>query len=372
VNSDRIRAKADIDADTAHVILGLPSGERRCRIAAPGYPLTAPGEIAAAMGLHLAMTAGLPLVIDHPIDWQFAANLDRLQDIYRLWFDRSEKVPIEPSGTYAAHQAAGMGSFFSGGIDSSCTVLRHLDDVTHLVFAWGFDFRRPSNELRVAASRSMRQLADGFRKSLVEVDTDARLMLDEFPWTVQTHGAVMAAVALALQGNFGAILIPSSHSYRDLFPWASHVLTDALWSTSGFEVIHDGAELTRVDKAAVVARSDLALAHLRVCPRDAGSRLNCGRCQKCIRSAINLAAVGALDRCPTLPSNIRRSDVRRIELNENSRSFMAENLSALQARGQRPELQTAIRHVMYPPWWRRIYYRAYSAAGKVKKRLRSR
>jgi len=65
-------------------------------------------------------------------------------------------------------------------------------------------------------------------------------------------------------------------------------------------VAHDGAAFTREQKLTLLAKSPMALRTLRVCWRS-GTDENCGACNKCYRTMVQLELLGALDRCGTLP-----------------------------------------------------------------------
>ena len=118
---------------------------------------------------------------------------------------------------------------------------------------------------------------------------------------------MLASVGLLFQARFRTILISAAHTYADLGPWGSHPLLDPLWSTELTEFVHHGAHATRVDKCRVLANSEVAMRHLRVCWENREGRYNCGECEKCLRTMVNLAAVGALGRCTTLPVESRRT-----------------------------------------------------------------
>ena len=48
--------------------------------------------------------------------------------------------------------------------------------------------------------------------------------------------------------------------------------------------------------------------HLRVCWQNVGTDLNCGRCEKCVRTMAMLAGAGVLDRCETFPDRVDLPD----------------------------------------------------------------
>ena len=114
------------------------------------------------------------------------------------------------------------------------------------------------------------------------------------------HGGCLAAVGLFLRGAFHQIYIPSTHSVAEQIPWGSNLALDGHWSTEGTTFIHDGTEATRIEKViSQIARSPLALEHLRVCFANERGAYNCGKCDKCLRTMINLYAAGALEKSST-------------------------------------------------------------------------
>jgi hypothetical protein len=233
--------------------------------------------------------------------------------------------------------------FFSGGVDSFYSALTHRDEISHLVFVHGFDIPLAERDHRSTASRSARTVATELGRSLIEVETDLRSFSDPFvSWEIY-HGAALATVALLLGDRFGTVFIPATHAVRDLAPWGSHPDLDPLWSTETTRLEHDGAEATRVEKAAYLARHEIAMRELRVCWQNEEGAYNCGRCEKCLRTMINLTAVGALERCVTLPHHVNPAAVAALELRgENDRAFARENLEALVETGRAPELANAL------------------------------
>ena len=67
---------------------------------------------------------------------------------------------------------------------------------------------------------------------------------------------------------------------------------DGLFSSQRIAVIHDGARHARFQKVRELASWPTALAALRVCPSNPGNGLNCGVCEKCLRTRLELFAAG--------------------------------------------------------------------------------
>ncbi len=116
----------------------------------------------------------------------------------------------------------------------------------------------------------------------------ALLLQDDFRRFVTAAGAITSAVATNPQREAGGC----------------HPLLMPMFSTSRCELVVDGGEADRLRKLSRVVRSPLAMETLRVCWATHEPDYNCGRCAKCIRTTLELAAVGALGACPTLPGEL--------------------------------------------------------------------
>jgi hypothetical protein len=151
------------------------------------------------------------------------------------------------------------------------------------------------------------------------VSTNIREFIDLFvDWGSLGHGAALASVGLTLQNLFREIYIACGADYANLSPVGAHPLLDPLWSTERLSVIHDGCEATRLIKIQHIARFPITLKTLRVCyqthAQTAGSQLNCGRCEKCLRTMIGLHISGALAQCQVLPQTIPLQAVRMMSV----------------------------------------------------------
>jgi len=173
-----------------------------------------------------------------------------------------------------------------------------------LIFVHGFDITLANRSLRAQASRAAREVARELGKNLIEVETNLRSFSDSLVNWDQYHGSALASVGLLFQHLFGEVLIPASATYADLYALGSHPLLDPLWSTDITRFEHDGCEASRVDKSAYISNSETAMRLLRVCWSNPSSAYNCGRCEKCRWTMLNLHAAGALGRCRTLPKTL--------------------------------------------------------------------
>lgn len=278
-----------------------------------------------------AMAVGQPFEIETPISDGLSVKANAVQNIFHNWFPELARIPVlaetapKPRG-----RSRGVGCFFSGGVDSLHTFLKHEQEISTLVYVHGFDVDFNDDALRKKVSDALRTFSAKTGKSLIEVETNLRDFTNQYgDWGETIHGAALASVALLLDSALERIYVPSSYAYSELFPWASHPLVDPLWSTEAIQIIHDGCEATRFEKVASIAGDDRALSTLRVCWENRNGAYNCGACEKCLRTMTALKILGTLDKCPTFQTPFDLESVRQFELKSHGASlFWKDNFNA--------------------------------------------
>jgi hypothetical protein len=326
-------------------------------------PLDPSAEALLALALLPAMRAGVDLDLSGPASARLMSALPSISAILTAWIPKLEPVAVRGLVPTAKQRAGSgrVGVFFSGGLDSFYSFLKHRDEITDLIFVRGFDVAYTRTELLSDISNSLEEVAKNFGVGVVQVETNLRDVILRFvPWWLPGHGPALIAVGHLLAPAFERIYIPSTFTYANLFPWATHPLLDPLWSSEVLEFIHDGCEADRVAKAELVGSFEVALRNLRVCSRSHEGARNCGSCEKCIRTMINLEAVGKLGECTVFDASLDAASVRKLPVTSLTRPFFEENLAALRRRGVRPDLQRALERDLRRPVW----------PGRVRQRLR--
>src|SRR5262245_33471063 len=213
------------------------------------------GAIWTTMLLPVAIETRQAIEVDSPLPARFLAGTRQIMEIWRQW--NSIRVPIAISSTSLVSdepQPEEIGCFFSGGLDSCYSVLKNLNDprqskISHLIFVDGFDVPIDNLSLAAKVSSRIQRLAGALGLNLIRCSTNSRQLTDLFAsWGDTQHGGAMAAIGHFLSGRLGRVIVPSSHTYADSFPWGSHPLVDPLWSTGALEFVHDGCEATRNEK----------------------------------------------------------------------------------------------------------------------------
>jgi hypothetical protein len=344
----------------------ITATDRPTTFRAAGATLRPNGDAALALALVPAMHGGQDIEIPEGLTQRLAHNAAAVQGVLEAFFGY-HRVTVHADVSPDAPRGEGVGSFFSGGVDSFHTA-RRRPDVDTLVFVQGFDITLEKTELRRQAIAAARDAAAQMGKRLIEVTTDLKddpvLNRD---WGAM-HGPAMATVAHLLSGELKRVYIPATYTYADLFPWGSHPMLDPLWSGDRVEIIHDGAEVTRFDKIGELVDDPVAQSHLRVCWENRGGAYNCGQCEKCTRTMIALRAHGALDRFARFDRPLNLKKVRVGSLNHRTQiAFTEQGLRRLTETRADPQLANALR------WRLRIgphRHRARLAARAVRNAVR--
>lgn len=303
-----------------------------------------------------AMYAGEPLILPAPVSPRLLQALPEIAAIYAAFEPRATPVPVTAATraeTDAAGSAAAAGLFFSLGVDSFYSLLKHAgrrtgeaDTITHLIALHGIDAAHTGwdEAFPTTMRANLTRVVKEHGKTLIPVVTNVRRETARLaPWTM-LHGGALVSVALALGGLLRQVTIAASATYATLAPWGTHPLLDPLWSTETLTVVHDGCERDTVDKTYAIANDPLVLETLRVCPGYSDA-YNCGRCLKCLRTAIDLMHAGTLHRCHTLPHELdlaRLRDVLTMSSGPVHDAAFRKRLAAIATHGGPPGLRAVL------------------------------
>jgi hypothetical protein len=276
------------------------------------------------------------------------------------------------------------GWFFSGGIDSLATLrhnrltfpLEHPGSIKDGLTIYGIsssgDEVETDEEFLKVFDRlvtSMSNVAQDAGVTLIPVYTNVRqLNTDTYFWSDEFQGAALSSVAHAFARRLTRVSIASTGNISALYPHGSHPLLDPNYSSSDLRIQHDGITLSRLDKTKLVADWDVALQNLKVCTKVRQMQpdmLNCGKCDKCIRTMLALLALGKLDQAHTFPK-VEFSEemlIKRVEIKTPYRLACYQDLVPhLEARGHR-DLVRAIERI-------KARYYETDWNGRIKKMVR--
>lgn len=195
--------------------------------------------------------------------------------------------------------------FLSGGVDGLHMLMRNHrlydpEDPAYIrtaLFIHGFDIGKracnPEDEHYRMALGRLRSLAVEAGIRIIPCRTNLR-HLPTLPgfWTHRQNGSALAAVGHAAIRGPAFLFIGSTYHLAELVPLGSHPAVDVQFSSQRISFVHEGARFSRVDKVRELATWPGALAALRVCPANFGGAANCGACEKCLETRLELLAAG--------------------------------------------------------------------------------
>ena len=244
-------------------------------------------------------------------------NLEAFSKVFTTWHPDYHPLHIDCAHTaQAGTKGTGrVGCFFTGGVDSFYTFLKHQREITDLIYVHGYDLDLNDGPRRQAISAMGAAIAAQTGVRFVEIETDSREWFLPFgDWRLHGHGLALGAAGRLLAGTLDKIYIAASLPWEEMRPWGSHPELDPLFSDEALQFIHDGCEAFRTQKVQAICDHPLVQAHLRVCCEWALGAYNCGRCEKCLRTMTSLYALGALSAIKTFPSSIDPQNIRALLL----------------------------------------------------------
>jgi hypothetical protein len=308
--------------------------------------------------------------MDKEICPELLEGLNNVMSYIRHWYyDPRRKLPsLETSvkSRISKYTPARAGLFLSGGIDSLAALrrnrlkfpLEHDGSFKDAFCIFGQNIESDNNpETFKQAISSLAEVTNDAGIKLIPVYTNIRdLDRDTNFFLHESLSALLAAVAHAFGERITVVSIASSEDIPSislvrqlhLKPLGSHPLLDAQYSSFDLNIKHDGISLSRLTKTGLLADWHIALRNIRVCGKN-WPGLNCGVCEKCVRTMLELLAVDALDKTVTFPQkNVTAEMLSQLKLRkitpEDPYSVQAEYLeliSPLAARG-RQDLVEAI------------------------------
>lgn len=292
------------------------------------------GDVWLPLALIPAMATGSDLRLADPVSARLLANVGTVQKILSTWYPELRPVRVTaPVGRPRRRRArAHSAQFFTGGVDSFHTLQAH-PEVETLVYV--HDLIHEPAAVASGVSALLASVASIKDKSVVQIDSDVRTLLDPYgDWGTHTHGAALAAVAAFTSGTVSTMFFASTRTYGELAPWGSHPVLDHLWSGDSLEIVHDGAESSRLEKIVAISHDEVALQHLRVCWRTR-EELNCSVCEKCVRTMTSLEILGRLDDSVPFRGPLDLAAVSAVELHDAGKlSFSRSNAAAARAAGR--------------------------------------
>lgn len=300
------------------------------------------------------------IAIDAPICPELRNGLMRAIAWFQKWSLLDHPISIEARGQvrYPGSLPVRAGVFLSGGVDSLAVLhanrtdfpTDHPSSYKDCLFVHGFDIgglaeggaEEAFHNMALAAVRAVAQDAGAM---LIPVYTNVRHLFDDVAfWIYRFHGAALASVAHAFSRRLTSVSIASGFRLTNLAKAGTHPLIDPNYGSASLRIRHEGILLSRLDRVRLIADWPAALENLRVCTMNPPGRLNCGGCEKCLRTMLELLALDRLDEAPTFPyQNVLPEMLHDVAITESYQDAWYEELIHPLAAQHRPDLLEVIR-----------------------------
>jgi hypothetical protein len=182
----------------------------------------------------------------------------------------------------------------------------------------------------------------------------------EVSWGI-AHVAALAAITHALGQHVHIMYVAASDVPP---PWGSAPDLDAAWSSESIKIENFSAEMTRLERVRSLAQWEPLRGRLRVCWENNSSELNCGFCEKCVRTRMQLFVSGAPDGLDSFPAGFPLPSVigRLHSVQHDLHGQWLEICASLEDSGLRKKIERALQR-RNPPLWTRALGRLKRTAG---------
>jgi hypothetical protein len=276
-----------------------------------------------------AASEGCDLHVEGPVTSAQLERLDELQTIWSVWrpdkFRRIElsaddEVPLPP-----AEDRGGAVMGFSGGVDAGFALAAHTSrsvgrmsrEVDLGVLVVGWDLKHGDHDGLARARASAQRALDEYGVRLAVVSTNWQ---QEFcnAWFMSFNSGLMS-ILHTFSAGCSAAIHATDHNYRHelrMPPYGSNMAVNHLLGNPWFPVVSTGGTHRRIERVEFLRDHPVLLEELRVCYQPHAGGSNCGHCEKCVRTQLELRAVGlGMAAGKAFPSPMTVRDVRGATIN---------------------------------------------------------
>jgi len=259
----------------------------------------------------LAWAIGADIFVKE-LDKTFMRSLDNIRAVMEKWYPQfsfSTNIHTENCVTNKSSNERNA-MLFSGGLDSTCSYIECENKKPILIMIWGADIPLTEKEFWEKIKQNYTRFAEAENTKLYVIKSNIRQLLNEKKltrefgrfcpgnswWGGVQHGFASLGLCapIAIEERVGDIFIASSFPPSLLKtgkPYGSHPLIDNKLSWANTRIIHQGANLSRQEKIRHLLKGHIESSKryplLRVCFAQF-RELNCGKCEKCLRTITGL------------------------------------------------------------------------------------
>jgi hypothetical protein len=253
---------------------------------------------------HYASAAGRDLHIRGPVT---RSQVDHIEEFIQIWSrwrpDLFKRIAISASKYVDVATCGDMPAAiaFSGGVDASFSLVAHQEKMLgHLskrigigVTAVGWDIKHGDDSAKSTALAKARESLNSFGVDCVSITTNWQP--DFCPRWILGFNIGVSTLLQTLSNGCSHGIIAGDLAYSEelgIGPHGSHMVTNHLLGSARFPIIPTGGTLSRLERVGVLLKYPILMKNLRVCWQDNAGGGNCGVCEKCVRTQLELIANG--------------------------------------------------------------------------------
>lgn len=273
--------------------------------AAPPNVQVAPrnDDFALLAALSYAMKRGGALHVRGRVDRKLLSGAEKFAEVWAAWRpDRFQPLRVsadEELDPSLPDPSLGYAFAISGGLDSIYSLMRNSAGADGRVnrrpsAGYLMDWRNtgaPETDWAMRLRDRARAIAAAFDIPFFACTTNWRAFSTDF---FLDHALGIIAAAHCLNATTSGCVLAADAAYMDelrLAPLGNNHTTNPMLSSSAFEAINFGASSPRMDKMRHAATRPDLIAHMVVCHAKVPGKPNCGRCEKCVRTGLELFTV---------------------------------------------------------------------------------
>lgn len=322
-----------------------------------------------------------------PLGWLTGAEI-RFRDVDEMYLNSLPSVAAEfkkmypripfsgairanPVQTPSHWDQAKYCVLYSGGVDSTCSLIRNIEKRPSVLIVRGApDLPLQDDLYWTRVQERTRPFVRGLGVESHVVETNALGMVNQTAvrtqfrsqlrkgwWEELAFGLFYLSMSApyTYHGQIGNVVIGSSNTRSTQVPWGSTPMTDEKVRWGEVRVIHDSYDLERADKISQVlipyAKAHGGAIPLRVCigkrsKMSDGGQINCGQCAKCMVVELSLLVAGAdasdfgFNISPSSLQGLRRS----LEAGEFGRAYDETSWKLIKKNAKSPPVEVTSKH----------------------------
>jgi hypothetical protein len=270
-----------------------------------------------------------------------------------------EMPRIEPTRgirTVSPRRPERAATFFTGGVDTLEMLQRNRrdhrsgDPERFVEAVWVFGHLCPTDARTLGWNdAALQAVAPAIAReglAFTTVQTNIWALAPDIPFLgEESLSSALASVAHGLRSRFDSIAVASGRDAKRERLRGSCPMLDPLYSSSAVTIRHEPNPLSRFERLRVIAQNPELLENLVVCLAfPTAPQINCGECEKCLRTMTALVALGRLGGARRFPARgVTPELLRAARLDENTSAVYWDDYLPLLAQRGRTDLLDAIR-----------------------------